>query len=353
MSQVPPPSGTAPPPRRILVLLNPVAGRGGVEKVRDAVRSALDGSGATLDFVEVGPAREARSVTAEAGSRGYDLVLVAGGDGTVAHAAAGLVGTTVPLGIVPTGTGNIVATNLGIPMAPREAARAAFLGTPVACDVGRTDDGRIFLLAAGAGYDADLIRDADRELKRRFGPLAYLFAMFKNLRVRRARYTVEMDHAYRVHVHAKTVLVCNVGRTMGKLPLVADARIDDGLLHVVVFTFAGFGQLLVLFFKALAGRLRGTPGVQFFKARHVRILASRPMPVQVDGTFIDRTTPLEMSVIPGALTLVRPPARPVLDLAGLAENALRAIKEIPARLAEETQQDPAPESAPDHETTVQ
>jgi len=351
MNGIPRKPGVVPPCRRILVLLNPKAGRRDIDRVREAVRSGLNGSGAEVDFVEVSPGCEARTLTAGAAGRGYDLVLVAGGDGTVARAAAGLVGSSLPLGIVPTGTGNIVATNLGIPMAPREAARAAFLGTPTPCDVGRTDDGRIFLLAAGAGYDADLIRDADRELKRRFGPLAYLFAMFKNLRVRRARYTVEMDHAYRVHVHAKTVLVCNVGRTMGALPLVPDARVDDGLLHVVVFTFAGFGQLLVLFFKAVFGRLKGTPGVQFFKARHVRILASRPMPVQVDGEFIDRTTPLEMSIMPGAVTLVRPPAKPILDLAGLAENALRAIREIPARLAEETQQAQAPDSTPDHETT--
>ena len=197
------------------------------------------------------------------------------------------------------------------------------------------DDGRIFLLAAGAGYDADLIRDADRELKRRFGPVAYVIAMFKNLRVRRARFTVELDDGARIHLHAKTVLVCNVGRTMGSLPLVPDAEVDDGKLDVVVFRFNDFPQLLVLFVKAVFRRLKGDPGVQFFKSTRVRIVASRPMPVQVDGEFIDRTTPIEMTVLPGAIQIMRPLTKPVLDLAGFAESAIKAIKEIPSRLVEE------------------
>jgi diacylglycerol kinase family enzyme len=201
-------------------------------------------------------------------------------------------------------------------------------------DVGRISDGSIFLLAAGAGYDADLIRDADRELKRRFGPLAYLFAMIRNLRVRRARFMVELDGERKLHFHAKTVLVCNVGRTMGSLPLAPDARVDDGCLDVVVFTFAGFGQLLLLFVRAILGGLKHDPRVRFLRARKVRLTASRPMPVQVDGEFVGMTTPLEVSVIPGGIRIVRPP-KPGIDLAGLAENALRAIREFPARLADE------------------
>jgi diacylglycerol kinase family enzyme len=91
---------------------------------------------------------------------------VAGGDGTLAEAAAGLVGSALPMAIIPAGTGNILATNLNVPFGIKEATLAALQGTAAPFDVGRLDDGRIFLLAAGAGYDADLIRDADRELKR-------------------------------------------------------------------------------------------------------------------------------------------------------------------------------------------
>jgi diacylglycerol kinase family enzyme len=240
-----------------------------------------------------------------------------------------------------------VATNLGIPASPRLAARAAIIGKPLPYDVGRISDGRIFLLAAGAGYDADLIRDADRELKRRFGPLAYLFAMAKNLRVKRARFMVEIDGERKLHFHAKTVLVCNVGRTMGSLPLAPDARVDDGRLDVVVFTFAGFGQLLVLFLKAVLGGLKQDPRVRFLKARRVRLTASRPMPVQVDGEFAGTTTPLDVSVIPGGLRIIRPP-RPAIDLASLAENALKAIRDLPARLADEARHDPRLSVPADH-----
>jgi len=322
------------PSLRILAIVNPEAGRGDAERIRDGITAGAEGAGVTVDFVELEPGAQARTLTRDAAAQGYRLVLVAGGDGTVAEAAAGLVGTGVPIGIIPTGTANIVAMNLGIPASPKLATRAALVGTRAPYDVGRTSDGRIFLLAAGAGYDADLIRDADRELKRRFGPLAYILAMFKNLRVRRARFTVELDGSQRIHVHAKTILVCNVGRTMGALPLAPDARVDDGQLDVVVVTFAGFGQLLLLFFRAILGGLKQDPRVKFYTAKSVRITASRPMPLQVDGEFIDQTTPVEMTVVPGGIQVMRPP-KPAMDLAGLAENALRALREFPARVAEE------------------
>ncbi|TPW14578.1 MAG: diacylglycerol kinase catalytic subunit [bacterium] len=279
-----------------------------------------------MDFVEVGGDVHGRDLTAKAATEGYGLILVAGGDGTLADAARGVVGQPIPLGVIPAGTGNIVAINLGIPMTPRDAARAAIEGTPEPYDVGRLDDGRIFILSAGAGYDADLIRDADRELKRRFGPLAYLFAMFKNLGVKRARYTIELDGKEKVHVLAKSVLVTNVGRTMGSLPLAPDARVDDGLLDIVVFTFTTFPGLLVTFLKALFGGLKQDPTVRFYQAKRVRLHASRPMPVQVDGELIERSMPIAIEVVPGAIRIMRPPTRPPLDLAGFAESAIKAIQ---------------------------
>lgn len=321
-----PPAWAGPGPFRVLALLNADAGRGDIDRIRDGILKGLEGSAALVDFVEVGGAIRGRDLTARAETDGYALVLVAGGDGTVADAAHGLVGQAIPLGVIPAGTGNIVAINLGIPMAPREAARAAIEGTPEPYDVGRLDDGSIFILSAGAGYDADLIRDADRELKRRFGPLAYLFAMFKNLGVKRARYILELDGREKVHVLAKTVLVTNVGRTMGALPLAPDARVDDGLLDVIVFTFVTLPELVVLFVRALFGGLKQDPHVCFYQAKTVRLHASRPMPVQVDGELIARTTPFSIEVVPGALRIMRPPIRPPLDLALLAESALKAIQ---------------------------
>ena len=321
-------------PARILALLNGEAGRGNVDQVREGITKGLEETGALIDFVEMKAGVHARDLTKGAQAAGYDLVLVAGGDGTVADAAAGLMERSVPLGIIPAGTGNIVALNLGIPVAPKDAARAAFFGTAELYDVGRIDDGTICLLGAGAGYDADLIRDADRELKRRFGPLAYIFAMFKNLRVKRARYVVELDDGERVHVLAKTVIVTNVPRTMGSLPLAPDALVDDGRLDVVIFTFVGFFQLFALFLKGLVGLLKQDPRVRFYQARTIRISASRPIPVQVDGDAVERTTPFSVEVVPGALRIMRPPAKPPSDFAQLAESALKALRDLQGRKPE-------------------
>ncbi|HEX7878808.1 MAG TPA: diacylglycerol kinase family protein [Candidatus Eisenbacteria bacterium] len=313
----PEPEWGGPGPVKVLALLNAGAGKGDVEKIREGIQKGLEETRAVIDFIEVGGTVHARDKTRTALDAGYQLVLVAGGDGTLADAAHGLVGSPVPLGVIPAGTGNIVAINLGIPMAPRDAARAAWFGTALPYDVGRLDDGRIFVLSAGAGYDADLIRDADRELKRRFGPLAYLIAMFKNLRVKRARYIIEMDGREKVHVLAKSVLVTNVGRTMGALPLAPDARVDDGRLDVVVFTFATLPELVILFVRALLGGLKQDPRVRFYQAERIRVVASRPIPVQIDGELIERTTPIEIDLLPGALRIMRPATRPTLDLAAL------------------------------------
>lgn len=313
---------------RVLALINPLAGRFPAARLREMMLEGVAGTPTELTFVELQPEERARDFTARAAIDGYQMVLVAGGDGTLAEAAAGLLGTDIPLGVIPAGTGNIVATNLGVPLGIKEATQAALLGTPRAYDVGRLDDGRVFLLAAGAGYDADLIRDADRELKRRFGPLAYILAIFKNLRARHARFTVELDGWQRVRLNAKTVLVCNVGRTMGSLPLAPEATTDDGWLDVVVFRFRNFFVLFLLFLKAIFGGLKNDPRVQFFRARRVRILASRPMPVQVDGDFIDRTTPIEITILPGALRVMHPAARPALDLGRLTEDALKTLQNL-------------------------
>lgn len=316
------------PALRLLVLINPHAGRYPAARLRELMLEGAAGTSAELTFVELEPSERARDFTARAALDGYAAVLVAGGDGTLAEAAAGLIGTEIPLGVIPAGTGNIVATNLGVPFGIREATQAALFGTSRPYDVGRLDDGRIFLLAAGAGYDADLIRDADRELKRRFGPLAYILSIFKNWRARHARFTVELDGWQRVRLNAKTVLVCNVGRTLGSLPLAPEARTDDGWLDVVVFRFRNFFVLFLLFLKAIVGGLKNDPRVQAFRARRVRILASRPMPVQVDGDFIDRTTPIEITVLPGALRVLHPAPRPAIDLGRITEDALKTIQTL-------------------------
>lgn len=323
------PDGPDPttPPRRVLALINPEAGRFDPHRVMEWMSEGAAEGNADITFVVIEPGERMRDFTASAAGEGYELVLVAGGDGTQAEAAAGLVGSPLPLAIIPAGTGNILALNLGVPFDIKEATLAALAGEAEPFDVGRLDDGRIFLLAAGAGYDADLIRDADRELKRRLGPVAYIISMFRNLRAKHGRFNVELDGWQRLRINAKTVLVCNAGRTLGAIPLAPDAELNDGWLDVVVFRFRNPLALMGLFLKAIFGGLKKDPRVQFFRARRIRIQASRPMPVQVDGDFIERTTPIEMAILPGALQVVRPPRAEAFDLTRLTEDALKAIRQ--------------------------
>lgn len=321
----------APPARasrRVLALINPNAGRFEPHRLMEWITEGAEELDADITFVVIEPGERMRDFTARAALDGYELVLVAGGDGTLAEAAAGLVGSALPMAIIPAGTGNILATNLNVPFGIKEATMAALQGAAAPFDVGRLDDGRIFLLAAGAGYDADLIRDADRELKRWLGPVAYIVSMFRNLRAKHGRFNVELDGWQRIRINARTVLVCNAGRTLGSIPLAPDADLGDGWLDLVIFRFRNPLALFGIFLTAIFRGLKKDPRVQFFRARRIRIQASRPMPVQVDGDFIDRTTPIEMTILPGALQVVRPPHAPPFDLSRLTEDALKALRQV-------------------------
>jgi diacylglycerol kinase family enzyme len=167
---------------------------------------------------------------------GADLVIAWGGDGTVRRVAEGLVGTDVALGVIPGGTGNLLARNLGIPLGVDDAARVALTGSDRRIDVvdvglgGRTT---LSTVIAGIGLDAALI-DAPEPLKDAIGPAAYVLNAARALRQRSMRVGVAVDGGAPRWFHARTVLVANVGGLIGGLDVAPEADASDGELHVVV-----------------------------------------------------------------------------------------------------------------------
>jgi diacylglycerol kinase family enzyme len=221
----------------------------------------------------------------------------------------GLAGTEVPLAVLPGGTGNLLATNFDVPVDLDGAVEVALDGDRVRLDVAAMDDDR-FVVMGGIGFDAAMLRDADPKLKERLGAMAYALSGFRHLRRRVTRFRLRLDDRPVVERTGQGVLVGNLGRLQGGLPVLPDARPDDGLLDVAVLQTRTVLDWLVLAARVLLRRRRKDPQLEPFQARRVEIGCDRPQPVERDGDPLD--TPrdhLVIEVIPKALTLCVPPAK--------------------------------------------
>ncbi len=244
----------------------------------------------------------------EAG-RDAAFVVAVGGDGTVADVATALQGSGLPLGIVPAGSTNITARELGIPRDPRAAAALLFGPHRLArLDVGRCGD-RSFLHMAGAGLDSRFFERTDLALKRRVGWLAYLPAAARSLRLPPVRFTITAD-GRATTVTSPLVLVANGASIISPaFRLDRAIRADDGWLDVLVFTAAGPLPIARTLRDLATFRLGRSPYVLLTKARRVELTAEPPLPVQLDGDLVDRT-PATFDIVPASLSIIAPPSWP-------------------------------------------
>jgi YegS/Rv2252/BmrU family lipid kinase len=232
---------------------------------------------------------------------GCDVVFVAGGDGTVMAVATALAGTGVPLAILPTGTGNLLARNLDLPFTDEEAClRIGLTGRTRPIDVGAVE-GRKFVVMAGLGFDAAMMRDAPEGLKKRVGWPAYVVSATKHLRGRGIRVTLTLDDGEPLHRRVRTVVVGNVGRLQGNFPLLPDAVPDDGVLDVVVIATRNVLDWARVGTRVLRRADVPDRRIERFTAKHVLIEASHSQPRQLDGDVIEDGRRLDIQAEPGAL----------------------------------------------------
>jgi YegS/Rv2252/BmrU family lipid kinase len=295
-------------PRRVAVVFNPATGGGDAAGRRRDTREALEGAGLEVLWLETTPEDPGQGQTAKALAEGVELVMAQGGDGTVMACVTGLAGTEVPLAVLPGGTGNLLATNFDVPADLEGAVEVALEGDRVRLDVAAMDDDR-FVVMGGIGFDAAMLRDADPKLKEHLGAVAYVLSGFRQLRRRPTRFRLRLDDR-RIDRTGQGVLVGNLGRLQGGLPVMPDARPDDGLLDVAVLRTRTLVDWLALAVRVLLRRRRKDPQLEAFQARRVEIGCDRPQPVERDGDPLD--TPrdhLVIEVVPKALTLCVPPAK--------------------------------------------
>ena len=302
-------------PGSVAVVLNPNR-LDDPDALRERIAERLDGAGwpeptwleTTAEDPGTGQARQAAS-------DGAEVVLVCGGDGTVRAAVQGLAGTAAALGVLPGGTGNLLAGNLGIPSDLDDALDVVLSGDRCRIDVGEVaDDGApgaeagertAFVVMAGIGLDAAIMDDAPTRLKNAAGPVAYVVAAIKHLFDDELRVEVVVDDGEPLRRHVRTVVVGNVGRLQGALELLPDAEADSGVLEVAVLAPRNAWHWLHLL-AGVALRRRHVPRRELLRGSHVVVRAARAERRQVDGDVIEESATLDVTVRPAALRVCVP-----------------------------------------------
>jgi YegS/Rv2252/BmrU family lipid kinase len=329
--------GTAPRTsrRHIAVVFNPATSPDDAPAHKRELLAALQTAEVKVLWLETTEQDAGQGLTRQALKEGVDLVLAAGGDGTVMACVTALAGSGVPLAVLPLGTGNLLAGYLDLPEDLDGALDIALHGEHRELDVGALDGGGDrFVLMTGLGFDAAMLRDTDPKLKARIGPLAYVLSGLGQLRRRPARFRIRLDGQPPITRVGQGLLVANVGRLQGGVTVAPEAKPDDGLLDVVILKTHTPIDWLGLAAQVLLRRQRhgadqqgqadpsGSPRLplETFRARRVEVDCNRRQPLERDGDPAGSTRRLVVQILPRALTLCVPARAEGVEGAEQADN---------------------------------
>lgn len=282
-------------------------------KISDQLRGlvserARNGGWAEPIWLETSEDDPGRKVAREAVQQGVDRVLAAGGDGTVRAVASGVAGSDVSLGIIPAGTANLLARNLGIPLTEPEAVDVALGSRMRSLDVVQiiTDDGEPdrFAVMAGIGLDAAIMSTSDsalKALKDMAGSLAYVVAAVKELGRKPRVMRIRVDDGPVLRRRALICLVGNVGAIQGEIELIPDARPDDGQLDVVVASPTRLRHWIGVALRLVTRKQRSDDRVDQLVGKRVEVVMDEPDEYELDGDTMGSCQRFVAEIEPGAL----------------------------------------------------
>ncbi|MDX2155270.1 MAG: diacylglycerol kinase family lipid kinase [Hyphomicrobiaceae bacterium] len=289
--------------RRFLILQNPLAGCRQARRRLDRVVERLRAAGCHLDVRQTdGPDENHRLASQAVHEGGVDAVLAAGGDGTVRSTASALVGTPMPLGIIPVGTGNVMAHEIGLGI-DADAVAACLLEGGIATVQTAYANGQVFFLMAGAGFDGRVIAALDPALKRRIGKAAYVWPVVKSLLAGPDALRVRIDGR---EEQAGWVVATMRRRYAGAFVLAPEASLDSSDIHTVLFNPRRRRGMLSALLEVGMGRIEHRADIADVAGHTIEIAADRPIPVQVDGEPFG-TTPVRIEAGGPPLRLIVPP----------------------------------------------
>ena len=291
--------------RRVAVIYNPI-------KVSDEFRGHVEDCAARGDWadplwLETSEDDPGRGMVQQAKAEQVDLVVCAGGDGTVRIVADGLARSGIPMGIVPAGTGNLLARNLNLPLQEAAAVEVAFGGHTRAIDlIALVVDGREvehFAVMAGIGVDAVIMDETDEGLKAKIGAVAYFVATPKALGRLPIRMTVQLDGRRPMRRRAMVCMIGNVAELTGGLSLIPGAEPDDGRLDLYIASPHTFWHWLKLALRTVTRRAKKDDQVDQRSGTHVKIRLTKKANYQLDGDVVGEGSTLDASIVEAALTV--------------------------------------------------
>jgi len=295
-----------PKRRRLYLIANPGAGLSGCPLIEEVVNALLR-AGVEVTLTQPADIETARGQAREAAACGrYDAILAAGGDGTIRQVAATLIGTETPLGIIPVGTGNVLAHEIGL--AHQSGAIAhMLLNGPVVSAVCARANGEPFLLMAGAGFDGRVIAALDHRLKSHVGKVAYAGPILGALAHPVDTLTVTVDGQRH---EASWAVIANARHYGGHFVMARGTGIKERGLQAILFKAKNqavlLGQLMALAMGTLDGRSASHGDVEMLPCQRATVTAQHPVPTQIDGDAFG-STPLEIEAGAADLRLIVPP----------------------------------------------
>ena len=294
--------------KKLQVIINPAAGVG--RPILQALNNGFKDSGIDWDVSITHKAGDAERLAKKAVEDGADIVGVYGGDGSVMEVASALRDTSTPMAIFPGGTANVMSVELGIPSAAIEES-IDFIAkgnyTTRLIDMGKVND-RLFLLRVGIGLEADMMKSADREVKNRYGMLAYAFSALNEMRnLTPTQYRVRVDGEFH-EAEGVSCMIANSGNVaIGGLTLSKEIDISDGLLDVVIFRSADLAAMITVTAAMMSpnGEATDNPQLEHYQGREIVVESNPPQTISIDGEVIEPTR-LTASILPGAVNVIVP-----------------------------------------------
>ena len=294
--------------KKIHVVINPASGKN--EPILNTVNDVFGPPGVSWSVSVTNAYGDAAKQAREAAESGADIVVAYGGDGTVMEVVNGLLGTGVPMGILPGGTGNVLSIEVGIPQTLTEAAKVVVSEDSAVrqidvgqCDAGKWEESRYFLLRVASGFDAQRINMTSRELRDKYGRMAYFIGALQAIPESKAvRYTFTLDGQQK-EVEGFTCLVENAGN-MGipGVSLASDVSISYGLLDVFCVNDLDFASLSSAA-KSIANQPLDPDSIRHWRAAEVIIASDPRQPVVGDGEKWGET-PVRVKVLPSAIGVI-------------------------------------------------
>nr|WP_239168404.1 diacylglycerol kinase family protein [Actinoplanes deccanensis] len=278
-------------------------------------------------WYETTPEDPGQGQAKQAVREGAELVFACGGDGTVMEVVTALAGSKVAMAVLPAGTGNLLAANLGLGTDPATGVEVALEGGRRRIDVGVVEGGRCFVVMAGMGFDAQMLAGTSETAKKHIGWLAYVGGALRHLRDRPMRARIVLDGGNPMPRHARTVIVGNVGRLQGGVRLLQEADPADGKLDVAILSPNNLGHWARLSWAVVRRRKR-VPLMETYSAERVEIHTRQIQQRQLDGDLIDPGRHLKIHIKPSALLLCVPRPAGDPDLAYDASRAAEAAEDI-------------------------